>query len=191
MIELVLSAKRMRDYLPMYWFEFTEMNELLKAQGIELDSLDTEKSFILVDAFILEMREERIQEWERWLKLPPNGTLQDRRMAILNYFAVISKMTKQSIQATVAALYKGARANVVFEESTIKVTIIPLPEHYRDELDLSLLYKQLYERKPCHIALFSERYMDTWGDVNKWVGSWDELSTRCDDWQDVKIFIGE
>lgn len=191
MIELVLSAKQMQGFLPVYWREFTEMNELLKSQGIELDNLNTEKDFILVDAFILEMREERIKEWEKWLKLPPNGTLQDRRMAILNYFAVISKMTKQSIQVTVAALYNGARADVYFEDSTIKIIIIPLPDHYRDEIDFNLLIKQLYERKPCHISLFSERYMDTWGDVNKWVKSWSELSSRCNDWKDVTLFIGE
>ena len=190
-MELVLSAKRMQDYLPLYWHEYKEMKELLKAQGIEIDDLTEEKSFILVDAFILEMREERIEEWERWLKLPPIGTLMQRRMAILNYFSVIAKMTKQSIQITVKTLYNGARAIVEFKDSTINVLIKPLPEHYRDPVDVSILYKQLYERKPCHIALFAERYMCTWGDVASWVKSWEELTHNCDTWGDVKLFIGE
>ena len=186
-----LSYDRMMGYLPLYWHDYLEMKRLLKAYSLELDELDAEQQNILVDCFILEMRKERIEEWERKLKLPPNGTLQQRRLAILNYFAVVSKMTKQSIQATVAALYKGARAIVTFEDSTIKVLIKPLPENYRDPIDVELLYKQLYERKPCHLSLWSERYMCTWGDVNNWVDSWQELSERCDNWRDTTLFIGE
>lgn len=125
MIEVLTATNRMRDYLPLYWHEYKEMIELLKSQGFEIEYLNKDASYILVDAFILDMREERIIEWERWLKLPPNGTLDDRRLAILNYFAVASKMSRESIQAVVAAMYDGAKADVFFKDSTIHVIIKP------------------------------------------------------------------
>ena len=49
---LVLSAKRMMEYLPPYWYEYTEMQQILKNEGAEIDTLDDESEFILTDAFL-------------------------------------------------------------------------------------------------------------------------------------------
>lgn len=128
-----LSYDRMMGYLPAYWHEYLEMKRLLKAYSLELDELDAEHANILVDCFILEMRKERLEEWERWLKLPPEGTLQDRRLAVLGYFFNGVKMSRESIQTLVAQMYNGARAQVEFYNSTIWIKIGLLPE-YADSL---------------------------------------------------------
>lgn len=190
-VTIVLSADRMKGYLPPYWLEYREMVAILEAEGIELDSLNTESEFILTDAFILEMRESRILEWEKWLGLPPTGTLMDRRLAILNYFAVISKLTKESIQAIVSQLYNGARAIVRFKDSTIKITIKPLPEHDTEDIDFQLLLNQLERRKPCHISLYADRYIGTWGEVNLGFQTWGAVKGLRSTWQDVYDFILE
>ena len=188
---LVLSAKRMMEYLPPYWYEYAEMQQILKNEGAEIDTLDDESEFILTDAFLYTMTERRIEEWEEWLGLPPTGTLEDRRMAILNYFAVISKLTRESIQVLVSQLYQGARAIVRFKDSTIKITIKPLPEHDTEEIEFQLLIDQLNPRKPTHIPLFVDRYISTWGEVNRGFSSWGNMKNRRTDWQAVYDFILE
>lgn len=189
MAVLVLSAKRMMEYLPPFWHEYAEMQQILQNEGLELDDLDDSSNCILNDAFILTMGESRIEEWEAWLKLPPNGTLDDRRMAILSYFAVIAKMTRESIEVLVASLYSNARAEVIFKNSTISITIKPLPDHDSDELDFQRLLDQLKLRKPCHITLFTERWYCTWGDIKNGFNSWQALKDDRTNWQHVIEFI--
>lgn len=189
MAVLVLSAKRMMEYLPPFWHEYAEMQQILQNEGLELDDLDDSSNCILNDAFILTMGESRIEEWEAWLKLPPNGTLDDRRMAILSYFAVIVKMTRESIEVLVASLYSNARAEVIFKNSTISITIKPLPDHDADELDFQRLLDQLKLRKPCHITLFTERWYCTWGDIKNGFNSWQALKDDRTNWQHVIEFI--
>lgn len=189
MAVLVLSAKRMMEYLPPFWHEYAEMQQILQNEGLELDDLDDSSNCILNDAFILTMGESRIEEWEAWLKLPPNGTLDDRRMAILSYFAVIAKMTRESIEVLVASLYSNARAEVIFKNSTISITIKPLPDHDSDELDFQRLLNQLKLRKPCHITLFTERWHCTWGDIKNGFNTWQALKDDRKSWQHVLEFI--
>lgn len=186
---LVLSAKRMMGYLPNYWHEYEEMQQILKSQGAELDDLDEESNCLLNDAFILTMSETRIAEWESWLKLPPNGALQDRRLAILNYFSVISKMTRESIQTLVASLYNNARATVVFKDSTIRIKIKPVAEHDSDELDFQRLLDQLEKRKPCHIALLTQRWMCSWRDVYHGFNSWRDVMNDRQTWRHLMLWI--
>ena len=189
MAVLVLSAKRMMEYLPPFWHEYAEMQQILQNEGLELDDLDDSSNCILNDAFILTMGESRIEEWEAWLKLPPNGTLDDRRMAILSYFTVIAKMTRESIEVLVASLYSNARAEVIFKNSTISITIKPLPNHDSDELDFQRLLDQLKLRKPCHITLFTERWYCTWGDIKNGFNTWQALKDDRTNWQHVIQFI--
>lgn len=186
-----LSTERMLSYLPPFWHEYAEMKEILSAEGEELESLDTLSEGILTDAFIMTMRESRIAEWEKWLGLPPTGTLDDRRLAILNYFSVISKLTKESIQTLVAQLYKGARAIVRFKDSTIKITIKPLPEYDTEPIEFEILLKQLQRRKPCHIALYADRYIGTWNEINSGFQTWGDVKNKRRNWQEVFDFILE
>lgn len=211
MIEVLTSTNRMRDYLPLYWHEYKEMIELLKTQGLEIENLNKDSSYILVDSFILEMREERIFEWERRLKLPPNGTLMDRRLAILNYFAVMSKMSRESIQAVVAAMYDGAKAQVYFKDSTIHVVVKPAAGHadefvcswqdimnafetWGDLLDsgeqwashglYDKLYKYLWIRKPTHLKLLIGRFKPDWSEVT-FAKNWGVIKNNANSWGEL------
>lgn len=188
-MELVLSADEMKNFLPPYWHEYDEMMEYLKALGADIDMLDTEKEFILTDAFIMTMTEQRIEQWEKWLKLAPVGTLDDRRLAILSYFAVISKMTRESIQTLVYTLYDGARSTVTFKNSMIYIVIKPLPENSNDELDFQRLLSQLQQRKPCHISLDVQRWYNRWQDIKDSFDTWEDLKNTCKSWQEVYGFI--
>lgn len=186
-----ITTQELLQYLPAYWYEYYEMEAIMGAEAPELNALDTHSDTILLDAFLETMTEPRIREWEKWLNLPPTGTLDDRRMAIVRYFSVVSKLTKESIQTLVAQLYKGARAIICFSDSTIKITIKPLPEYDTETIDFQILLRQLSSRKPCHIGLFTERFISTWGDVAQGFDSWGEVNTLRKSWQEVYDFILE
>lgn len=179
----------MLNRLPLFWHEYAEMIEIMKTEGVEFDSLSEESKRILLDAFILTMSENRIKEWEKWLELPPTGTIEDRRLQILNYFMVISKMTRESIAALAASLLDGARTITIFKDSEIKITIKPLPENFNKELNLNPLLSKLNFSKPCHIALHTERYYCTWGDISRNHDTWGTVKNNFKDWDEVTLYI--
>lgn len=183
------SGKRMMGYLPAYWHDYLEMQQILQSQGLEIDRCIDESGMILSEAFIMSASENRIAEWERWLDLPPNGTLDDRRLAVLAYFQVISKLTRESIKTLVSVLYDGARTSPFLEDSTLRIIIFPLPEKANDTLDLTRLTKQLEKRKPCHITLDVQRGYCTWGDIKENFNGWDLAKAKFKSWEEMVMYI--
>lgn len=183
------SGNRMMEYLPPYWHEVSEMKEILETEGVELDDLIPKGRQVLLDAFIMTASESRISEWERWLKLSPSGTLDERRMQILRNFSVISKLSDDSIKALVKSLYDGARALNQFDDSEIKITVVPLPENFMDDLDLSILLEQLEYRKPCHIGVSAERAYSCWQDIYDNFDTWGDVKNTFKSWEEVLMYI--
>lgn len=188
MAKLVIDFSTMLNYLPPYWHENEEMRQILSVHEYELNEALTKSEIIIQDAFILTMSEDRVKQWEKALGLPPNGTLEERRMAVLGYFSVIAKLTEESIKAMAVRLYDGARAKITFEDSTIKVKVIPLPKNYETQITFPLLRDWIYEKKPCHIALEVERYYTSWGEVKDNFTSWGKVVLQKT-WQDIILFI--
>lgn len=182
------AAKRMMSYLPLYWHESAEMQQILQAQGAELDKLKEKIQSIYDDAFIMLAAESRIAEWEKWLGLPPVGTLDERRRKVLSYFQVFVKLNEGVIKTLTAALYNGARAKIKFLDGTINIVVIPLPENYIDT-DFSLLAVQLEPKKPCHLGTNTERYQATWGDINGSFATWQEAMAKRPTWRDILLHI--
>ena len=167
------------------------MKRILHAQSVELTDSHEEAFVILTDAFLTTMGESRIREWEIWLKLPPTGTLEERRSRIAQKFGVVSKLNEREIKTLVATLHNDARAKVQLLDSDIKITVIPLPEHQTDELDFTSLTSQLSVRKPCHLGLIIERGYSTWGGVRDGrLRSWGEVRA-LKDWEEVLLYIPE
>lgn len=182
------AEKRMMGYLPLYWHESAEMQQILRAQGAELDTLKEKIQSIYDDAFIMLASESRIAEWEKWLGLPPVGTLDERRRKVLSYFQVFVKLNEGVIKTLTATLYRGARAKVKFLDGVISIVVIPLPENYVDT-DFSQLAVQLEPKKPCHIGIATARYQGTWGDINNSFATWKDAMTQRPTWQDILLHI--
>lgn len=190
-MQLVFRAKEMMEYLPPFWHDNEEMKRILHAQSVEIDGLHEDAFVILNDAFLATMGEKRIREWETWLNLPPTGTIEDRRLQIMQYFGVISKLNEEAIKVLVATLHNDARAKVQILDSDIKITVVPLPEHQSDELDFTQLSNQITIRKPCHLGLSIERGYSTWGGVRDGrLRSWGEVRT-LKNWEDVLLYVPE
>lgn len=191
-MELHVNGERMMSYLPQYWHDNLEMQQILNSHGVELDEVNTKGDTIFTESFIMQCSESRIEEWETWLGIGHDGTLEERRLRIYSYFCVVSKLSKQSIQALVSLLYNGARAEVKLKDSIITMVITPLPEHYTDRLtDFSKLLNQLAVRKPCHLGLHAERFYCSWGDVKKGFNTWGSLNSKMPTWDNVTLFILE
>lgn len=190
-MQLVLRAKKMMEYLPPYWHENEEMKRILHAQSVEIDGLHEDAFVILDDAFLSTMGEKRIREWETWLNLPPTGTLEDRRSQIMRYFGVITKLNEESIKVLVATLNDGARAKVQIVDSDIKITVIPLPENYLDELDFTKLTEQISIRKPCHLGVVIVRGYSSWNDVKTTIQTWGDVRNDFKNWEGVFLYIPE
>ena len=184
------AEKRMMGYLPPYWHDSAEMQQILKTEGAEIDTLNERIESIYLDAFIMSASESRIAEWEKWLKLPPAGTLDERRRRILSYFQVFVKLNEGVIKTLVAMLYRDARAKVVFSDGEIKIVIIPLPENYLDT-DTTLLIEQLAPKKPCHIGVSASRFQCTWGDINREFDTWAEAKAKRPTWRDILLHVPE
>ena len=182
------AEKRMMGYLPPYWQESAEMKQILKTEGAEIDTLHERTKCIYLDAFIMSAGEARIAEWEKWLKLPPSGTLEERRRRILSYFQVFVKLNEGSIKTLVAVIYNGARAKVAFVDGEIKIVVVPLPENYLDT-DTTLLISQLESKKPCHIGVSAKRFQCTWGDINREFKTWAEAKAKRPTWRDILLHV--
>ena len=182
------AEKRMMGYLPPYWHESAEMKQILKTEGVEIDTLNERIKSIYFDAFIMTASEARISEWEKWLKLPPAGTLDERRRKVLSYFQVFVKLNEGAIKTLVAVLYRDARAKVSFKDGEIKIIIIPMPENYLDT-DTDLLVKQLETKKPCHIGVSASRFQCTWGDINREFKTWAEAKSKRPTWRDIMLHV--
>ena len=189
-MDLSGKAKEMMSYLPQYWHDMREMKQILHTEGIEFEQLTDELKNLLMDAFIMSSSEKRVSQWEKQLKLPSIGTLQERRIAILQYFATNLKLSPTVIKSLVASIYGEVRSTVTFADSEIKVLITPLPERQNDEIDCSILMKQLEIRKPCHIGASVERFICSWQDVRDGrLRSWGDFKTDMKTWGDILMYI--
>ncbi len=182
------AEKRMMGYLPPYWENSAEMQQILKTEGAEIDTLHERTKCIYLDAFIMSAGEARIAEWEKWLKLPPSGTLEERRRRILSYFQVFVKLNEGVLKTLVAVIYNGARAKVAFVDGEIKIVVVPLPENYLDT-DTTLLISQLESKKPCHIGVSAKRFQCTWGDINREFKTWAEAKAKRPTWRDILLHV--
>lgn len=183
------AEKRMLGYLPNYWHEYPEMQEIMNAEGSEIDELTEESQVIYRDGFIMTSCLTRVEEWEKWLNLPPTGTLDERRRAILAYFQVFAKCNEEYIKALVVMLYDNARSTVTFKDSVIHIKVLPLPENW-EQVDFPLIASQLERKKPCHITLFVERVYSTWGDIKGNFTNWGQVRLQLS-WQYIVQFIAE
>lgn len=181
-------SDNMLSWLPPYWADSAEMLQILKADGIEIERIDGRTVEIYNDAFIMTSSAARIRQWEKRLNLPPTGTLDERRRKVLSYFQTLVKLNEESIKQIIATLYDGAAANVTFENSTIKIEVVPTPEH-DDQTAFPLIAEALEPKKPCHIALYTARWYSSWKDIKEGFTNWQDVKFNRSTWLAVLQYI--
>lgn len=71
------------NYLPDVIKQILEYQELAKAENPEFNKLILEQENSLSDCFVQDATLNGIKRWEKILKIPPSGTIEDRRATIL------------------------------------------------------------------------------------------------------------
>lgn len=180
-----ISGTRLLGYLPPVIQDYQEIKEIMESQGNEVDRLLDSMNIIISDSFILESSESRIEEWEKRLKISPNGTLSQRRSFILSVLRGIGKLNEQKIKNMVRA-FTGGDATITFSESVLDVKI--LPPANGDVYLFPDVERALLPRIPSHIELMVRRWYSSWNDVKNNYVDWNAILTMGS-WGEVKKYI--
>ena len=144
------NFEELQSYQPDYYKEFLEMIEILKAEGVIFDNIEADNIEIRNNFIILTMDVATTLRWERFLGISfdPSQTLDDRRKSIYNLLNP-EKMSKTFIQ-NIFIQYTSFTPDVIFEDSTIKITYVDNVDVSRN---LASIFEILNQRKPVHLGL--------------------------------------
>lgn len=171
------------NYLPTYWHDSAEMQEILDSNEVEIDSLLADSKPIFIDNLILQASEERISGWERALQLTPLGTLEERRVYVLSVLMGIGKLNEKKIIDIVDIFTGGGGAIVTFANGVIDVKV--LPPRNGEGFDFASIERSINKQRPAHLGLNVVRYYSTWGDIKEQFTSWQDVRDSKPSWRDV------
>ncbi len=81
----IVERKKLLDYLPDFMKQFSEMKEIMQAEDIEMDEMDSDIKKALDNAFIEDCNEYGLKKYETLLGIipSPQDTLESRRSRVL------------------------------------------------------------------------------------------------------------
>lgn len=185
--KLVVTAKeRLILYLPEYWHTVKEMYSLCKSEDIEIDFLHWNIKSVHGEQFIITASEKRINQWEKFLRISPKGTLDDRKEYILSVFQSSLKLNEKNIRAIIKRL-NGKGAVVKLENSNL---IIEAFSDINKDF-LSTIENIINPRLPTHLGLNLKKYWSMWNDLKSDYKerSWEQEMTDFKDWNAIINYI--
>lgn len=185
-IDVVTGEIELMKYLPQYWHENAEMQQIQKKTlNYLLFNLQYSSNIITTEAFIGTANNERLSEWERDLGIIPAETIEERRENILAFFKRKGKLNEQIIKEMVDYRYTGATCDVSIENSAIKIIIYPAHE---EDVNFDKIYNDLYWKKPAHLGFGYSRYYCTWGDIKDNFNTWNDVKNKGS-WNSIKLYL--
>ena len=172
-------------YIPDFLKEVKEFKVLFAAEDAEVDILYPTIESLYAEALIMSCSEERIREWEKALKIVPQGTLEERRFYIKGILNGTGKLNEGRIKTIVRA-FTGGEAIVTFSESAILVKI--LPPNNGEIFRFPDVERTLKPLIPAHLGLSVRRFYSTWNDIKTNYADWTSVS-EAEDWAAVKNWI--
>ena len=178
-------SSKLIEYLPHFLHEVKEFKAIFNAEDDEINILYPSIESIFAEAIIMYCSEGRVAEWEKALKVVPQGTLEERRYFIKALLRGSGKLNETKIKSIVEA-FTGGEAIVSLEDSTVVVKILPPNngEVYRF-LDVERALKPLI---PAHLGLSIIRYYSTWGDIKNNYTNWNAVAQTAN-WKEVRNWI--
>lgn len=171
------------DYIPEFLKPLNEYKQIFNTEDIELLRLKYGVAFAISESTIMQATEERVEEWEQFLSIIKNGNLYQRKLYILATLMGSGKLDEEKIKSVVGAYTLGGGCIVKFEDSTIKVDVLP-PED-GEIFIFSDIEKTLGRLKPAHIGLIVKRYYSTWGMVKDSYATWGDIA-QLENWKALK-----
>lgn len=161
------------DYLPQYWHDNLEMQQIMRTDSAEMDSVSFYVNSIIDGTFIDTMSEEALNSrWEKPLNILPQGDLEQRKEYILSLLRGTGKLNEFKIRNIVYSI-TGSECKVTFENSSINIRIANTSV---TSLILTV-ERSLKPSVPAHIGLNVISYVMLWGEVKNRFSSWGAVET--------------
>lgn len=173
------------NYLPEFLKNIEDYSQLLNSLDIEIKNLNDGIEYIVKEASILNADESRVEEWEEFLRISKQGTLQQRKKYIIATLTTVGKLNKTKIEEIVNIYTNGGGCIVEFRNSTIIVKVQP-PEGNEDVL-FPDIDRTLNIMKPAHLGLSVIRYYTIWSEIKDSFSSWEDLKDSSKKWKELKF----
>ncbi|MEK8205824.1 YmfQ family protein [Paenibacillus sp. FSL R5-0636] len=153
------GTDRLKNYLPAYYADILEMNELMNGEGPEFDLLGTRVEELLNQAFpesatwALGRYEEELQ-----IVVDTNKPSDQRRSVIISKMRGFGKVSGDMIK-NVAQAYDGGTVDVAVSPAEYKI-VITFIDTLGVPINIDDLKKALEDIKPAHMILsYAYRYL--------------------------------
>jgi hypothetical protein len=145
------KLKKMQGYLPEFYLEILEMQEILKAESQELQILHDEVNEVLNASFITRTSEKTIKLWERQFNLNLEGfnSLEDKQQEILTKMLGFAKLSCSKIQSIVLTK-TGYKSTAGVENSDIVITYDDIG--YPNDDGQAYIKSYIEQLKPAHLG---------------------------------------
>lgn len=174
------------NYLPTFLQDIEDYKELLNSLDSEVEILEEGYKSIIKQSSILKADEERIKQWEEFLKIEKQGDLFQRKKYIIATLTTVGKLNKTKIEEIVNIYTNGGGAEVEFTNSTIMIKVKP-PKGNEDFL-FPDIERTINKMKPAHLGLMVARGYMFWNTIKDKFNSWGYVKSNFKTWNDVKNF---
>lgn len=177
------------EYLPQFLREFAEYKVLFDSLDIEVQDLKDGIMYAVDQASIMNCDEERVKEWESFLRIDAQGDLYQRKLYIVATLTTVGKLNKKKIEDIVNIYTNGGGCIVKFEESTIKVQV--KPPNGGEIFLFPDIERTLDKMKPAHLALLVTRFYSKYSDIKTDFADYQAIKDRFDTYNQVFAYIKE
>ena len=183
-----MYKERMNGYYPLVVQAIKEFQAIINSEYPEIEALHEGNERVLADAYLTTMTEERIEQWEKILKIQPieNSTIEDRRDTILARVRGQGKLNTALINSIVNT-FTGGTAISYIVDSVLYVEITPPPEN--KQYQFTNVEQELALKVPSHLGLRVARNYYTWNDIITYAPTWQRVYDSFETWEDVYLYV--
>jgi Uncharacterized protein conserved in bacteria (DUF2313). len=176
------------EYIPNFLRDIEEYIVLFNSLDITVEHLSDGIYYAIDQASILNCNEQRIKEWESFLKITPVGNLYQRRLYIIATLTTVGKLNKAKIEEIVNIYTNGGGAIISFHNSTIYIKVKP-PDNGEVFL-FPDIERTLNIMKPAHLLLSVTRYYATIGMIEDSFDKVSDVEAYFNTINDVELWLG-
>ena len=183
-----MYKERMNGYYPSVVQAIKEFQAIINSEYPEIEALHEGNERVLADAYLTTMTEERIEQWEKILKIQPieNSTIEDRRDTILARVRGQGKLNTALINSIVNT-FTGGTAISYIVDSVLYVEITPPPDN--KQYQFTNVEQELALKVPSHLGLRVARNYYTWNDIITYAPTWQRVYNSFETWEDVYLYV--
>lgn len=179
-----MYRERMNSYYPQIIQNILEFQAIIDGEHPEIESLSDGTIRVINDAYLTDMSEDRIKQWESVLNIQPieGSSISDRRDTILARIRGQGKLNTERINAIVNA-FTGGTAKSWIEDSVLYVEITPPPDN--KQFRFENVEQEIAKNVPSHLGFNIRRNYQLWSGVEYENATWSEVRTNYGTWRDV------